>query len=907
MNNRNNYHNFNDLNISNSSEKEFNDILTDDLLTYSEDKSQSKIIMNPISDNNRIIDNHNQSLKNLISKKENCIVSNTSEKSPNLKNNIKIKNKTKINSLEEKNYIKENKDINNGNNNKDLSSLQISLSNLLSDIDSKDIYLNQNNKTKDFPNNIINKAEKNDNSIRRNYLIDISNENANLSLSNNMTNSNINNNSLCNYSKSINVSINANNNNSNKNNNFFSMGNNYLVNSNTNKMIIKNGLKYNKEQNINLFINSKENQTKEKNNKILEKNKIDENKIDNNKNMKLFSPLKPEYKIEKGENIQLSIISNLNNYYKKNLNDNYNNIISINKAQNFTINNSISDNNNLKEYYDMSKKNNMTSLNLDKYKYKMKNKQNAIIKNKIKLINNKNIDIQKNESKKFFYNPKLNNNSKIINNNIKKENNIFKYHKTESNLIYNNKTELSDTYIDNNKAKKLIIDNNNNKSDRKKNNYIKNTKKVNNISYQIKNPKSSKSYSKNISKNEDLKKYEKKLYYIKRKRKTISSYNSHNNSCTKKIQFNKIRTNTRNIELSELNANNNFSISYNKKNDNNNNLKNNNNYKSKSKSRSKNKLKKNECITEPSKQKKNFFYDTHKYTNIITNDLMNQIKSAQKETTNKLINKLNNMNINNLNMINKGPLFPAFTIATDKNMPNYNTSKKKNMKEKSKSKNKTSNSKNRKMKNKDETKFNKINCFTEDVNNIKQKKIMGKDKSHKKINTQINLVSLLNNFNKKEKSRKNNKSLFNFGNIFFINQNQLVKKDSDTQINGVQEKNEINKEKIIIINDNYYEITKLNTLNYSNLKQRPKIINDFSNYKKKGSNNNISITNINKPKNNDNKNQVIKNNEMICKQKRINADINLNKNNFIIKNKIRDSFKLKKVEGDSGNDIIKGI
>ena len=37
------FHNSNNLNMSNSSEKDLNDILTDDLLSYSEDKSQTCI------------------------------------------------------------------------------------------------------------------------------------------------------------------------------------------------------------------------------------------------------------------------------------------------------------------------------------------------------------------------------------------------------------------------------------------------------------------------------------------------------------------------------------------------------------------------------------------------------------------------------------------------------------------------------------------------------------------------------------------------------------------------------------------------------------------------------------------------------------------------------------------------
>ena len=274
---------------------------------------------------------------------------------------------------------------------------------------------------------------------------------------------------------------------------------------------------------------------------------------------------------------------------------------------------------------------------------------------------------------------------------------------------------------------------------------------------------------------------------------------------------------------------------------------------------------------------------------------MNQIRSAQKETTNKLLNKLNNMN--NINPINKEALYPMFSKVYQKQ---FDTSTEKKKKEnKNVEYRKSSNIKKKNSKNKMNIKSNKINCFTEDINSIKQKKHKKDDNnSTKKIKKQIKLITLLNSFNKKEKSKKNNKSLFNFGNIFFINQNQMLKKDSDIILNNIQGKNDINKEeKIIIINDNY-DSTKLNTLNYSNIKHRPHIINDFSNYKKKGD-----------LKNNDNE-LNIKNNDELIKQKRINTDINLNcnnKNNINIKNKIRDSFKLRKAEGDNGSDIIKGV
>jgi hypothetical protein len=258
-----------------------------------------------------------------------------------------------------------------------------------------------------------------------------------------------------------------------------------------------------------------------------------------------------------------------------------------------------------------------------------------------------------------------------------------------------------------------------------------------------------------------------------------------------------------------------------------------------------------------------------------------------------LLNKLNNLNSNNninINLFSQGTLFPILSKVFDKNVDNSNEKRKIN-------KNGVNANKN----NSKGGKTSKQNYYSEYINSKREKKKEKNEKNnpHKKINTQINILSLLNNFNSKEKNRKNNKSLYNFGNIFFINQSQTIK-NGDSYLmssNNLHEKSiGLNKEKIIIINDNYD--SNLNTLNYSNIKQKPQIINDFSNYKKKGNNN----------KNIDNGSSIVKNSEALFKQKRFDTDINFRvKNNLNMKNKIKDSFKLKKIEGDSGNDIIKVI
>ena len=498
-----NYNFSNDLNISNSSDKELNDILTEDLLTYSEDKSQSlKNIHQIIDKNNQIINNHNQSLKNIISKNDNNIEINNNEKLLNNQKNYKIEKGINFIHLKERNLENENKDINNGTS-KDLSALQISLSNLLSDIDSKETIIYNNNIKDNFieNNNIINIKGKNDNNLKSNYLIDISNEKSrsNLSISNNNSYINNNNNnaknkniqneehssvfSLCNYSQSLfinnNTVNNVNNNiiyyNNNTNKNSFNIDSNYNLNqniyNNSNSNSNKKSLKYNKDQNINIFINSKEERNKKRRKVLLIKKDLNEL---NNKNYKICTSTtnKNNFKIEKPENIQLSIISNTKKIYNDNYTNNYNDNLSINKELFFTINNS-SMSKNINDYYYNIKKNNTIATPQEMIREQTRSqKLNGIIKNKIKLINNKNIEVQKEESKKFFYNPKLNGNKNQLKNNIK-ENYSSNNSKIDCNMKYINKKEILNKHIEklNNNNKNLILNLNNNikKEDNKKN------------------------------------------------------------------------------------------------------------------------------------------------------------------------------------------------------------------------------------------------------------------------------------------------------------------------------------------------------------------------------------------------------------------------------------------------------
>ena len=261
-----------EINISiNSSEKEldldeiFNN---EDNLTYSESKSQSTIT------NNYLVKSKNDSLKNLIINK-------------------------KITENEDKKIIT-------SNNESKMSSLQISLSNLLSDVESKDFIFNKRNDN----NSISNKDNKN-------CLINISNDvcsNENESdLNNNINfklkrNQNDEQSSLCNYSKSLHT--NNNNQNENKVDN---IKKNLFTSPNKRKEY-----QIEKGENINISLQKKEN---------------------NNKTKRIYN-----------------ITETMNN-------NNYNNSLSINKTHNFIINNTIEYNTN----YNLTQNNYLSKDNHTKF------------------------------------------------------------------------------------------------------------------------------------------------------------------------------------------------------------------------------------------------------------------------------------------------------------------------------------------------------------------------------------------------------------------------------------------------------------------------------------------------------------------------------------------------------------
>ena len=569
------------INISPNSSKNLDEMYNSQvMLSYSESKSQSlKISKN--TDNTYIINNNNQSLKNILINKQ-------EEKGENINNNI----------------------------NNELSSLQISISNLLSDRESKEIIFNK-------------KSNNNSKIIDISY--DISNNDNESDINSNMNNKKRKiqydeQSSLCNYAKSL--------------------YNNKYVCTSPNKR--KKVYQIEKGEDVNIS---------------LQKKSI------NNKTKRIFKN---------------NDTMDFDSYYR-------NNNLSINKVNNFTINN-------------ISQYNQNYNLSEDNYLSDNKRTKTQMIKNKVKLINYKNIDINKVDSKNFFYNPKTLNANKNINSNMKKIYKTIEYPGTNKKLklninkIISNTTKIKSDFKNKKIVyKKLILNNNNNSNN--------------------------KTYNSNNSNISFIKK--KKLFYL--------NQNKSKNKNEKNISFS-------NFNKTELSINN---------------------------------------------------------KNILSNVLMNKIKTEQKKTTKKLISKINNMN--NLSKTNRTNFLPIFNKIFEKKI-NSNKSDKQvnNNQEENKSKEKKNEDKNQIKK-----KENKNNC----------NKIIVNNNSHKKINTQINIVSLLSNFNKeKNNNKKKNKSIYNFGNIYFINQNQYQ----------IHKKNE----------------SEINLKNNINIRNKLEIINNFSNYRKKSKNDN---------------------------------------------------------------------
>ena len=634
-----------------------------------------------------------------------------------------------------------------------------------------------------------------------------------------------------------------------------------------------------------------------------------------------LSPHKLSFEIQKNDCIQISINQNKKDGFninngKQSLN-NEQSSLSINKEFDNTIENNFYNNKVLK-------KNNTTSFmippyynsNISSINYQKRNL------NKQVYINNKNVINQKTDSNNFFYNPKnkFNSLSSVSNknsNSIKKRENdlhtpdLNKNKVTPMTCVHKGSLVYCNDHSQINNDNTIKINKINNGSNFiKKNNYsfTKNSRKNTNNSNFIKPKKSNNK--------------EKKLVYL---RNNINRNNLNNNCNIKKnlIQYknNSFSKNNNSNYLIIINKNKNQNNAKVKiegkeqcKNNPSNPLNNLNNSKAKQNLNIRNSLKSNNSSINSTNNRKNIFNKIkttkHKNNTIldkINNDLIKESslfsilynnisqkatiktnsrpssndKAEEREKESTIIHKEEKIekikkpakkekksqkklkNLLKLNTKNKAEK-KLVKHNTNNSLSIYNSILEKALNE-SKKKIKIQNKNN-------DLKKNKYIKTNDDFYKIKKAENKQKEKIknnenkkkgiHKKINTQIDLNALTSNFNFiNEERRKNNKSLYNFGNIYFINQNQIIKNDLEG-INPINNENNngnyinlsIKKTNIKLKENNYFkrkknleqiengnknnEIinknNKTNSLNVSNAKQSPKVIMNFSKYKKKG-------------------------------------------------------------------------
>ena len=626
----------------------------------------------------------------------------------------------------------------------------------------------------------------------------------------------------------------------------------------------KNLIKYTKAQCVQTLFQNKPNQENKQyqcsDAHIKTKDTTSDKK--NFKKIIILSPHKLSFEIQKSDCIQISnkkakkkeiinneVIYNQNN--KENINNN-NSELSISKVEDISI-----DNNNNFYNNDYLKENNTTSFmispnitNINQYiNKKIIYQKNNNIRNKKIFINNRNININKEDSNNFFYNP-----------NYPLASGPF-----YSNISNNNKMQTPD--LNKNKMTPMTCvhkgsliycnDSNGNNNNTIKYNYS------NNVSYFLK--KKEHSFNKNmssISNNNDNKNKnrQKKLVYLKN-----NVIKNNKNSKTKK-----------NLDI-------NNAINVNKKEDILNKIKKNN--MKNNKIIGKQLTKKNIYQNNNSKLNNSFkqsliakkYQDSNNNSITSNNNRKSHLKSNNSKTkSNSIINKINNEIIKESSLFHILYNMPQRNVNTTKNNSGMSSKDEKestivqNNKSKENDKKKLSQKKMIKHKtnnnfklynsyfknntNDSKNKKSKENINNKNKNSIKSKNINSKNKNnnvHKKLNSQINLDSLRSNFNLNNinninnfQRRKNNKSLYNFGNIFFINQNHIIKKELEANSN----KNEYIK--IKYKNNNIknrqqqryyqYESEKNDNNNHNNknvltasTKYNPEIINDFSKYKKK--------------------------------------------------------------------------
>ena len=636
-----------------------------------------------------------------------------------------------------------------------------------------------------------------------------------------------------------------------------------------------------------------------------------------NQKVAILSPHKLSFEIQKNDCIEIVKNNNQNGDLSK-INDNQSHL-SISRAYDFSSSNNYFYSN------ELLKKNNTTSFIIFPNQYNNNSTKNNKIKdnfnpqkknlihkyiqgNKKIYINNKNINIGKGDSSNFFYNPK----NIIVNKAPSLTNNKINFVNDDKIKIEN---ELYTPDSNKNKAAPMTcvhkgsfvyFQDNSQNNNSVKYNYINNCSKIfknNNSSFS--NNYNNQKYNKALNqKNSNLKnaQFIKNIKNISKKYQNgIKNKNSsfikikNNNDCIKTIikreknMGNKLKTD----EKKFINTKKFYPIHNNR-----------------------NKTIKNDLKTNKNINNKNNLNRNNNSINSIVclnnrKNIINKIRAINKNS--KLIGKIND------DLIKESSLFSLLYNSSQKNTSknisrkssndkikdkkdltiiqnkNYNKMKIKVKKEdnikiqknkKNISDKKYKNKKQKKLVRHNTNSLSEYNLFFENVldasskmiklpkkKNVDLKKLSNINKAnynksnnkksfHKKINSQISLNELTSNFNIiNQKRKKNNKSLYNFGNIFFINQNKIFENNYESfnsnnnnisniinfmskNNNDKQQKKETyevkNKENEIEKNKNNLNennkninINEINSLNISNIKKTPEIITDFSKYKKK--------------------------------------------------------------------------
>jgi len=642
---------------------------------------------------------------------------------------------------------------------------------------------------------------------------------------------------------------------------------------------IKNSIKYTKAQCVQALFQNKENKQYILSDAPIKTKDTTSDKKTSKKIISL-SPHKLSFEIQKKDCIQISYKKNNKN--KSNIinNDLNNNILSINNNNSELSISKLEETNNNNNYFynnDCLKQNNTTSFmissnnnnNINKYiRRKISYQKNNSIKNKKIFINNRNINIQKEESNNFFYNPNHHLESGPVYSNIS-NNKKYQNELHTPDLNKNKMTPMTCVH-----KGSLIYCNETNGNNSIKYNYSNNSKGN-------KNGYNNKNIDKKVKLNN-----QKKLVYLKNivnegKNSRGNKDNTELNSRIKQVTI----INNKNNSFVKINnnENNKFNTIINK----------NKGQRKNSKINTKKLIKKkkiSEIINNNNSKINNSYTKNIIIKNSINNNSINSNNNRRiirgvnkikiKTKSNSIINKINNEIIKESSLFHILYNMPQRNVNTTKN--NSGTSskdekestiiQKNTSKEKGKEKAKKISQK-KLIKHNTNNSFSLYNSFfdkiLDDSKKINNNKIISKEKnknkndtkktfvnlntkrekSHKKIKSEINLDSLTTNFNFNNlnimKRRKNNKSLYNFGNIFFINQNQIVKSDiesNNSNINNIKYINkkikEASKNKQRYENNKYEEEEKNNGYKDKNklivsTKYNPRIINDFSKYRKK--------------------------------------------------------------------------